>query len=44
VPHISHAVIVEPNGQPFALDPQMAGANTMAPKTETTTPKEANEK
>ena len=44
VPHITHALIVEPNGQPFALDPQMAGANTIAPQADTTTSKEAKEK
>lgn len=34
VPHIARAVIVEPDGKPFALDPQMAGANTIAPQAE----------
>jgi len=34
VPHIAHAVIVEPDGKPFALDPQLAGANTIAPQAE----------
>lgn len=42
VPHITHALIVEPDGQPFALDPQMAGANTIAPQTTTT--HDSNEK
>jgi len=37
VPHIAHAVIVEPDGKPFALDPQLAGANTIAPQADTTT-------
>ena len=44
VPHIAHAVIVEPDGKPFALDPQLAGANTIAPQTDTTTPHETNGK
>ena len=44
VPHIAHAVIVQPDGKPFALDPQLAGANTIAPQADTTTPKETNEK
>jgi len=44
VPHISHALIVEPDGKPFALDPQLAGANTIAPQTDTTTPHETNGK
>jgi hypothetical protein len=43
VPHIAHALIVEPNGKPFALDPQQAGANTIAPQAETT-PHQANER
>jgi hypothetical protein len=42
VPHIVHALIVEPDGKPFALDPQLAGANTIAPQTDTTN--EANGK
>ena len=44
VPHIAHALIVEPNGKPFALDPKLAGANTLAPQPDTTTQQEANEK
>jgi hypothetical protein len=44
VPHIAHAVIVEPDGKPIALDPQLAGANTIAPQADTTTPKEADGK
>jgi len=43
VPHIAHAVIVEPDGKPFALDPQLAGANTIAPQADTAT-NEANGK
>ena len=38
VPHIAHALLVEPDGSPFALDPQMAGANTLAPQPDTVTP------
>ena len=43
VPHIARAVIVEPDGTPQALDPQLAGANTLKPQPDTVTPKEANE-
>jgi hypothetical protein len=32
VPHIAHALIVEPDGKPLPLDPQVAGANTLAPQ------------
>jgi hypothetical protein len=42
VPHISHALIVEPDGQPFAVDPQMVGANSIAPQMNST--HESNEK
>ena len=44
VPHIAHALIVEPDGKPFALDPQLAGANTIAPQADTTNSKEATRK
>ena len=37
VPHIAHAVLIEPNGSPYALDPQLAGANTIAPQPDTAT-------
>ena len=40
VPHITHALLVEPGGLPFALDPQLAGANTLAPQPDTLTPKD----
>jgi hypothetical protein len=43
VPHIAHALIVEPDGKPFALNPQLAGANTIAPQPDMT-PKEVNQK
>jgi hypothetical protein len=36
VPHIAHALLVEPNGTPVALDPEQAGANTLAPQPDTT--------
>lgn len=39
VPHIAHALLVEPNGSPFPLDPAMAGANVIAPQPDTTTTK-----
>ena len=39
VPHIAHAILVEPDGQPFALNPALAGANTLPPQPDTATPK-----
>ena len=39
VPHIAHAILVEPDGQPFPLNPALAGANTLPPQPDTTTPK-----
>lgn len=41
VPHIAHALLVEPDGNHFALNPELAGANTIAPQPDTTTPHEA---
>ncbi len=38
VPHIVHAVLVEPDGQPFPLNPTLAGANTVPPQADTLTP------
>jgi hypothetical protein len=38
VPHVLHALLVEPDGQPIALDPQLIGANTIAPQADTLTP------
>jgi hypothetical protein len=38
VPHIAHALLVEPDGTPFPLDPALAGANTIAPQPDTSTP------
>jgi hypothetical protein len=35
VPHIAHAVLVEPNGAPYALQPNLAGANTLPPQPDT---------
>jgi hypothetical protein len=37
VPHIAHALLVEPDGSPVPLDPAMAGANIIAPQPDTTT-------
>lgn len=42
VPHIAHAVLIEPSGAPYALDPQMAGANSIAPQPDTVTPHDAD--
>ncbi len=42
VPHIAHALLVEPNGNPFALHPEQAGANTIAPQPVTNTPHQGN--
>ena len=39
VPHIAHALLVEPDGQPFPLNPKLAGANTLPPQADTITPK-----
>ncbi len=39
VPHIVHAILVEPDGQPFALNPKLVGANTLPPQPDTVTPK-----
>ena len=33
VPHIAHALIVQPDGTPVALNPEQAGANTITPST-----------
>lgn len=43
VPHISHALLVEPNGQPFPLNPTQVGANTLPPQPDTATPHEAED-
>lgn len=39
VPHILHALLVEPDGQPYPLNPALAGANTLPPQPDTVTPK-----
>ncbi len=39
VPHIAHAILVEPDGQPYPLNPTLAGANTVPPQADTVTPK-----
>ena len=38
VPHIAHALLVQPDGTPVPLNPEQAGANTIAPQPDTTTP------
>lgn len=40
VPHISHAVLVEPDGTPVALEATLAGANTIAPQADSITPED----
>ncbi|HVG27111.1 MAG TPA: hypothetical protein VM865_05865 [Acidobacteriaceae bacterium] len=40
VPHIAHALLVEPSGLPAALSPDLVGANTLAPQPDTVTPHE----
>ena len=40
VPHVAHAVLVEPDGQSFPLNPTLVGANTLPPQPDTVTPKE----
>ena len=42
VPHIAHAVLVQPSGAPLALTPSLIGANTIAPQPDTITPREAD--
>jgi len=42
VPHVTRALLVEPNGAPFALDPELAGANTIAPQPDTVTPQQTD--
>jgi hypothetical protein len=39
VPHIAHALLIEPNGAPYALDPALTGANSIAPQPDTVTPR-----
>ena len=39
VPHIAHALLVEPDGQPYPLNPTLVGANTLPPQPDTVTPK-----
>jgi hypothetical protein len=41
VPHIAQAVLIEPSGTPYALNPSLAGANTIAPQADTTAQDEA---
>jgi hypothetical protein len=36
VPHIAHALLIEPNGTPHELTPSLVGANTLAPQPDTT--------
>ena len=43
VPHIAHALLVEPDGSSQALDPEQAGANTLPPQTDTTSTKPAED-
>jgi hypothetical protein len=38
VPHVTQALLVEPDGLPHALNADLAGANTIAPQTDTATP------
>lgn len=38
VPHIAHAVLLQPDGTSSPLDPAMVGANTISPQPDTTTP------
>ena len=39
VPHVAHAVLVEPSGQAVPLSPTLVGANTLLPQLDTVTPK-----
>ena len=42
VPHIAHALLIEPDGTPHPLDPAMAGANTIAPQPDIAQPATSN--
>lgn len=42
VPHILHAILVEPDGRPYDLTPTLAGANTLPPQIDTVTPRTPN--
>jgi hypothetical protein len=44
VPHIVHAILVEPDGTPAALNPELVGANTIAPQPDTVTPASPDER
>lgn len=39
VPHIAHALLVEPDGKPYPLTPTLVGANSLPPQPDTSTPK-----
>ncbi len=39
VPHVLHALLIEPDGQPYPLNPALAGANTLQSQPDTATPK-----
>ena len=41
VPHIAHALLVEPDGQPFPLSPTLVGANSLPPQVDSVTPQPA---
>ena len=43
VPHIVHALLVEPSGQPYPLNPTLVGANTLPPQPDTVTPKPSDD-
>jgi hypothetical protein len=38
VPHIAHALLIQPDGTPNPLDPAMVGANSISPQPDTSTP------
>jgi hypothetical protein len=42
VPHIAHALLVQPDGNPVALNPEQAGANVIAPQPDTTSTTASN--
>lgn len=41
VPHVAHALLVEPDGKPYPLNPTLVGANTLPPQVDTVTPEPA---
>ena len=43
VPHVAHALLVEPSGQASPLNPKLVGANSLPPQPDTVTPKTSDD-